>query len=429
MPGPAAGKVITMTTEQRRIAWLLVSILTVPGLAHARQGRLIGKIVDPEGRPIAGVTVTTTCPEILDLRLVATTDSKGLFTVNFTRINLPYVYTFEKTGYVTLRVEQKWTLEGTERHEFTMVPAPATKAAGPPPSTSNKAIAAFNAGAVALKGKDYAAATAKFEEALSYDPSLRQAWAASSQVHLEQKRYREAAEAAEKAMALGATDESVLRTRWEAYRNLGDKAKAAQAQQDLEKSGRLAEEAKRIHNEGVALSKAGDDAGAFAKFQEALAIDPGFPPALLGLATAGLKIGKAAEAAAAAETLLKADPRNEPAIRVRYNAALKLGDKAMIVDSLMGLAAVDPATARDSLFKLATAAHNADDAVNAKAIFGKLLELDPNHARSHYYLGLILMREGANAEAKSHLERFLALAPNDPDAGTARDALKYMREH
>ena len=429
MPGPAAGKVTTMTMECRRIAWLLVLILTVPVLASARQGRLIGKVVDPEGRPIFGVTVTTTCPEILDLRMVATTDGKGLFTVNFTRINLPYVYAFEKTGYVTLRVEQKWTLEGTERHEFRMTPAPATTAAGPPASTSNQAIAAFNTGVVAVKAKDHATATAKFEEALSYDPYLRQAWAALSQVHLEQKRFREAAEAAEKAMALGSTDESVLRTRWEAYRNLGDKAKAAQAQQDLEKSGRLTEEAKRIHNEGVALSKAGDDAGAFAKFQEALAIDPGFQPALLGLATAGLKIDKAAEAAAAAETLLKADPGNEPALRIRYNAALKLGDEAMAADSLVGLAAVDPVMARDSLFKLASVAFDSDNPTKAKERLGKVLEMDPSHARSHYLLGLILMREGAKAEARSHLERFIALAPSDPDVGTARDALKYMREH
>jgi len=428
----AAGKVILMTTEHRRIGWLLVSILTVPGLASARQGRLIGKVVGPEGRPIAGVTVTTTCPEILDLRQVATTDSKGLFTVNFTRINLPYVHTFEKTGYGTLRVEQKWTLEGTERHEFKMAPAPATTAgaaAGPPASTSNQAIAAFNAGVVAFKARDYAAAGARFQEALSFDPGLRQAWVVLSQVHLEQKRYREAAEAAEKAVALGATDESVLRTRWEAYRNLGDKAKAAQAQQDLERSGRLTEEAKRIHNEGVALSKAGDDAGAFAKFQEALAIDPGFRPALLGLATAGLEIDKAAEAAAAAETLLKADPRSEPALRIRYNAALKLGDEAMAADSLVGLAAVDPGMARDSLFKLASVAFDSDNAAKAKDRLGRVLEIDPGHARSHYLLGLILMREGAKPEARSHLERFLALAPSDPDAGTAREALKYMKEH
>jgi tetratricopeptide (TPR) repeat protein len=430
MPGLAAGKVMTMTTEHRRIAWLLVLILTVPGLVSAfRQGRLIGKVVDPEGSPIPGVRVTTTCAEIPDFKEVTTTNDKGIFLVDFERIDVVYRYEFEKAGHVTLRIEQKWTLEGTERHEFRMYPAETLTTDGrPPASTSNPAILAFNGGVIAFKAKDYPTARAKFEESLAFDPYLRQAWAALSQVHLEQKRYREAAEAADKAIALGSTDESVLRSRWEAYRNLGDEAKAAKAREDIERFGRLTEEAKRIHNEGVALSKGGDDAGAFAKFKEALAIDPNLQPALLGLATTGLKIDRAAEAAAAAETMLKADPQNEQAIRIRYNASLKLGDKAMIVDSLVGLAAVDRVMARDSLFKLATAAYNSDDTVNAKEIFGKVLELDPNHPRSHYFLGLILMREGAKKEAKSHLERFLELAPDDPDAATASDALRYLRK-
>ncbi len=421
---------MTMTKEHRRIAWLLALILTVPGLASAaRQGRLIGKVVDPEGKPIPGVKVTTTCAEILDLNEVTTTNEKGIFIVDFERIDVVYRYEFEKAGHVTLRIEQKWTLEGTERHEFKMYPAEAAKGESrPPASTSNQAIQAFNGGVSAFKAKDYPTARAKFEEALSYDPYMRLAWAALSQVHLEQKRYREAAEAADKAIALGSTDEPVLRSRWEAYRNLGDQAKAAKAREDLEKFGRLTEEAKRIHNEGVALSKGGDDAGAFAKFKEALAIDPNFPPALLGLATTGLKIDRAAEAAAAAETVLKADPQNEQAMRIRYNAALKLGDRAMIVDSLVGLAAVDRATALDSLLTLATAAFDSDDAVHAKETLGRVLEIDPNHPRSHYLLGLILMREGAKPEAKSHLERFLALAPDDPDAATARNALKYLKE-
>jgi len=423
-----------MMTEHRRIAWLLVVILAVAGPASAaRLGRLIGKVVDKEGHPIPGVKVTTTCTENPSFKEVTTSNDKGIFIVDFDRIDVVYVYQFEKTGHITLRMEQKWTLEGTERHEFKMDPAPVTTAEAPPASapasTSNQAITAFNAGVVAFKAKDYTTARAKFEESLSYDLYLRQSWVALSQIHLEQKRYREAAEAAEKAIALGATDESVLRSRWEAYRNLGDAAKTAKAREDLERLGRLTEEARRIHNEGVALSKAGDDAGAFAKFKEALTIDPSFQPALLGLATTGLKIDRAAEAAAAAETLLKADPQNVPAIRIRYNASLKLGDAAMIVDSLVRMAAVDPVMARDSLFKLATAAYDSDDAVNAKARFTKVLELDPNHARSHYFLGLILMREGAKQEAKSYLERFLALAPNDPDVGTAKNALKYLREH
>ncbi len=416
-------------TKHRRIAWLLASMLAVPGMASAaRQGRLIGKVVDPEGKPIPGVKVTATCADIADFNEVTTTNDKGIFIVDFEQIDVVYFYTFEKAGLVTLKIEQKWTLEGTERHEFKMIPAPVTTAEAPPASTSNQAIQAFNAGVVAFKAKDYPTARAKFEEALSYDPYMRLAWAALSQVHLEQKRYREAAEAADKAIALGSTDEPVLRWRWEAYRNLGDQAKAAKAREDLERVGRLTEEAKRIHNEGVALAKGGDDAGAFAKFEEALAIDPDFQPALLGLATTGLKIDRAAEAAAAAETVLKADPRNEPAMRIRYNAALKLGDRGMVVDSLVGLAAVDRAMALDSLFKLASAAFDSDDAAHAKEALGKVLELDPNHPRSHYLLGLILMREGSKAEARSHLERFLALSPNDPDVATARDALKYLKE-
>jgi Tfp pilus assembly protein PilF len=339
---------------------------------------------------------------------------------------------------MTLNIEQKWTLEGTERFEFKMFPAEAAKSEGASPTAapasapiSREAIRAFNAGVLAFKSKEYPTATAKFEEALSYDPRLGQAWAVLSEIRLEEKRYQEAADAADKAMALGAADPSLLRSRWEAYRRLGDEAKAAQAREDLERAGRATEEAKRAHNDAVALLKGGDDAGAFAKFQEALALDPNLQPALLGLATTGLKIGRAAEAAAAAEAVLKTDPRNEQAVRIRYNAALKLGDTAMALDALEGLVAVgaiDNAAAVDGLSKLALTAFDSDDVVHAKEALGKVLDLDPNHARSHYLLGLILMREGATAEARSHFERFLELAPNDPDAGTATDALEYLKK-
>jgi Tfp pilus assembly protein PilF len=424
--------------KHRRTAWLLALILTVPGTASAaRLGRLIGKVVDPEGKPIPGVTVTTTCADIAGFREVTTTNDKGVFIVDFETVDVTYRYQFVKTGYMTLNIEQKWTLEGTERFDFKMFPAEAAKSEGASPTaapapapTSPEAVRAFNAGVLAFKSKDYPTATAKFEEALSYDPRLGQAWGVLSQIHLEEKRYKEAADAADKAMALGAADPAVLRSRWEAYRRLGDEAKAAQAREDLERLGRAAEEAKRAHNDAVALVKGGDDVGAFAKFQEALALDPNLQPALFGLATTGLKIGRAAEAAAAAETVLKTDPKNQQAIRIRYNAALKLGDRGMALDALEALvavAAVDNATAVDGLSKLAIAAFDSDDVVHAKEALGKALELDPNHARSHYLLGLILMREGAKAEAKSHLERFLELTPNDPDAATARNALKYVK--
>jgi Tfp pilus assembly protein PilF len=417
-----------MMTKRCRIAWLLVLASMAPGFASAMtQGRLIGKIVDPEGKPIPGVTVTTTCDADSSFRQVTTTNDKGIFKVDFERINVLYRYELEKAGYVTLKLEQQWTVVGTERHEFKMSPGEMATSGQPPASTSNTAIAAFNAGVVAFKSKDYATARSKFEEALSYDPYMRLAWAALSEVQLEQKAYREAAAAAEKALALGSTDEAVLRTRWEAYRSLGDEASAARARQDLEKFGRLTEEAKRIHNEGVALVKEGDEAGALAKFKEAVAIDPTLEPAQVGLATTALKLDHAAEAYAAAEAILKDHPQDDEALKLRYNAALKIGDDGKLADALLGLAAIDPSTAAAGLFALAVRAFERDDVARAKAEFGHVLDIDPSHASSHYYLGLILMREGSKQEAASHFKRFLELAPGDPDAATAREALAQLK--
>lgn len=421
---------MTMTSGQRNAVWILAVGLALAGPAHAaRLGRLIGKVVDPDGKPIPGVTVTTTSPSIPDFKQVATTDDKGLFKVDFERIAIVYHYELEKAGFVTLRVDQNWSVEGTDRHEFKMARTEALAVAeSVPASSSAPAVTAYNEGVAALKAKDHPTAAARFQAAVAADPSLRLAWMGLAQVDLDQKRYREAADAIEKAIALGAADEEVLRLRWEAYKSLGDAAKTAEAREALERFGRLSEEAKRIHNEAVSLSKAGDAAGAFAKFNDALAINPAFEPALVGVATTALKIDKAAEAATAAETILKSNPHHAEALRLRYNATLKLGDRARLVDALVGLSEVDSATAREGLFKLATSSFDADDMASAKKGFAKVLELSPSHARAHYYMGFILMREGAKQPARHHLERFLELAPGDPDVGTAKDALAFLKQ-
>jgi tetratricopeptide (TPR) repeat protein len=419
-----------MPASRRTTIWpvILILILMIPGLALAQpKGRLIGKVVDPEGKPIPGVVVTVTSPQIPSFTDVQTTDKKGTFTVDFRDIDVTYRYRFDKAGYQTTEAQQDWHLEGTQRFQWTMHPGQAAAVGAlPPASTSEPAVLAFNAGVTALKAKDYAAAEAKFAEAVANDSKLVQGWVALSTVQLQTGHNREAAEAAEKAMALGNMDEAVLTSRWQAYRNLKDDAKAAEALKDLERVGRRAEEAKRIHNEGVALVKAGDNAGAFAKFQEALNLDPNLPASLLGLATAGLKIGRNAEAATATETILKADPKNERAIRLRYNACLALEDKDRLFESLVGLAAVEPVVAKNGLLKLAFEAYDANDRVLSKARFNKILDVDPSQPLAHYYVALIYVNEGDIEQAKSHLERFLALAPNAQEAATARDMLKQL---
>ncbi len=139
-----------------------------------------------------------------------------------------------------------------------------------PVFTTGEAAAAYQEAVAAFEAKDWVTAETKIEEALEHDSELRQAWEALSVVELEQGHYGESTRAAEKAIEMGSTDVAVFRTRWEAYRLSGDEAMTAEAQADLEKFGLLAEEAKRIYNEGIALLKVDDKDGAFVKFEQAL---------------------------------------------------------------------------------------------------------------------------------------------------------------
>ncbi len=420
-----------MFIRWRTISFVLILLTVIPGLALAQpKGRLLGQIVDKDGKPIQGVIVTATCEQLPNFKESRTTDKRGSFVIDFYEIDVTYRYRFDKPGYQTLEAQQEWHKEGTQQFRWTMQPgesAVAPAAGAPPPATTSEpAVLAYNAGVAALKAKDYATAEAKFKEAVGYDPKLVQGWGALSSVQVRNGHNQEAVEAAEKAMALGSTDPAVLTARYEAYKNLKDDAKAAAALKDLESVGRRAEEAKKIYNEAVALVKAGDNAGGFAKFQEAITADPSLQVAQIGLATAGVKIGKFAEAATAAEAVLRLDPRNETALRLRYNACLSLGDPDRLFDALVGIAPIEPAIARNGLLKLAFEAYDANDAAKAKARFLKLLDVDPNQPLAHYYLALVLVNQGDNAGAVQHLERVVALAPTSKEADSAREMIKQL---
>ena len=420
-----------MHFKRSYIVSLVAFLLTVPGLAHAsREGRLIGKVVDLEGNPIPGVTVVATAEAIPDFRVEDTSNKKGVFIVDIPQLGVAYLLRFEKVGYAALEAELTWDLAGTQRREFTLQPAGAVQLGTEPlATTSNEAVAAFNAGLEAFKAKDYAAAEAHFQEAVEHDPELRQAWAALCVSQFQQGHNQQAAEAGDKAVALGSNELPVLRARWEAYRNLGDETKAAAALQDLQKAGEAAEEAKATYNDAVELLKAGDNEAALTKFQAASELDPSLRMALEGVATTALKLGHNQQAASAAERILAQDPHDEGAARIRFNAYLALGDPDKLVDALVGLAPYEPKVAHDGLLKLAFDAYDANDMPKAKERFLKVLRLTPDDTVALYYGALVEVNLGDTQEAIQHLEHFLQLAPNDKEATPARQMLDYLQTH
>lgn len=181
------------------------------------------------------------------------------------------------------------------------------------------------------------------------------------------------------------------------------------------------------YNAGVEAFNQGDYATARTKMDEALAADPQMEDAHAALAHIHLKAGDAAAAAASAEAALALDPADPKALRAALDAYQRLGDTAKAKAAETALAAADPAAASAGAYGRGVDLYNGGDTAGAIPEFEAALAADPSHAKSHYMLGLCYSGTGDTEKAKSHLERFLELAPSDVDAPLAQEMLKYLK--
>lgn len=181
-----------------------------------------------------------------------------------------------------------------------------------------------------------------------------------------------------------------------------------------------------VFNEGNEAARAGDLATAEAKYREALELDPGLAPAHAALAVVHFNQKQFAEAAAGAERALDLGLTAAAVHKIRYNAYKGLGDEERAAAALADLEAAAPEQAIGGRFNEAVAHFDAGRTAEARAALEQVLAADPEHARAHYYLGLCGVNTGDSELAREHLGRFLELAPDDPEAETARQMLEFV---
>lgn len=186
------------------------------------------------------------------------------------------------------------------------------------------------------------------------------------------------------------------------------------------------------YNAGVETLKAGNLAGAAAKFQEAATLNPALAEAHGVLADVSLELGRNAEALAAANRYLELKPGDAKGLQARYDALKALGDKEQARTALEALADADRTQETAvRLYNEGAEATRANDLDGAAVWFRRALEIDPRNpqfAKGHYVVGLTYAKANDNAKAKEHLEAFLEMAPNDPDAGAAKEMLEYVKK-
>jgi tetratricopeptide (TPR) repeat protein len=206
-------------------------------------------------------------------------------------------------------------------------------------------------------------------------------------------------------------------------------APASQGPQEL--SG--ADQAVMAYNEGVSALKSGNVAGALPSLEKAASLNPNLPEAQVLLAEVYLDQKRYGDARAAADRFLALKPAAPEGLRVRYDALKGEGDNEQAREALDALMAADPKSSEAAVRYFNEGAEKARTGKleDAAVFFEKVVQIapaDPRFAKAHYFLGLTYAKDDARkAAAKEQLTLFLQMAPDDPDAGTAKEMLAYLK--
>lgn len=175
-------------------------------------------------------------------------------------------------------------------------------------------------------------------------------------------------------------------------------------------------------NEGAELANAGDVPGSIAKIEEAVTAKPELVAGYTALARLYVRQKDYAKAIDRANKALSIDPDETDMYSILFESYTNTGDKAKAAEAKKKM----PANAT-VLFNDAAKLLNAGKDGEAEPLLKQAVSVDEKFAAAYYELGMIYVRAGKNADAKTNLEKYLALEPNGKDAATAKEMLNYVK--
>jgi tetratricopeptide (TPR) repeat protein len=187
---------------------------------------------------------------------------------------------------------------------------------------------------------------------------------------------------------------------------------------------------KKVFDEGVTASRAGDHDAAITKFQEALVLSPQCFDCYynIGVAQMAKKDEKQAEAAWLKAVEVK--PTYSEALNAlatlynnqkRFDEATAMGAKAAEAGGGGGGSA-------DATFNQGVILWNQGKIAEAKTKFEESIKMNPNLAEAHYQLGMAQLNEGKLTEAVASFETYVKLAPEGQYATQAKGMIAQLKK-
>jgi Flp pilus assembly protein TadD len=290
----------------RKAAFIALAVLLAAGAARAQyQGKVTGRVLDPDGKPVEKAEVTLVSQKTSSVHYELKTDREGHF-IQVGMMPGYYMLTVKKAGFTPGSKEIHVGVAAEEAVEISLrtVAAEAEK-------SYSAADKAFLKGNKLYAEQKYAEAEAAYGEALGLDPAN---WAYYLNLGLAQKKSgkpEEAAAAFRKAVELNPESYSANKEAGEVLAKAGD---FTGAKTFYEKAAGLSpDDPDAQYNLGVCLVNLGDSEAALPRFQKAVELKPDHADAYYQMATILIGQNKVPEARAALERFLALAPEHEKA--------------------------------------------------------------------------------------------------------------------